>query len=243
MKKKTKNRLINVVLILLVVFIFFMAKDIFKYFQDRYRFEKINHKIEYVIKENDEKDAIKEVQKDFSGIVGYISIPDLNIEYPLAQTKDNSYYLRKDIYGNYSEVGTIFIDASNKKDFSDVNTVIYGHNMKENFPGGDAFGKLDHYLDPDFTNNAEKIIYILTENGKLKYKMISGYVINKDYNYRQTNPDNPKDYILKLMDLSMIDFNVSKDSIKDDDKIITLSTCVNSLDPTKRFVIQAVKID
>lgn len=145
--------------------------------------------------------------------------------------------------GNYSEVGTIFIDKDNKTNLEDTNTVIYGHNMRENFPGGDAFGKLDHYIDDEFRKNANKIIKIKLPEKVGYYKIIAGYNIEKDADYRTINPQNPREYIKKLIDNSSLDFGESNRHIKEDDKIITLSTCINSLDSDYRFVIHAIKVN
>lgn len=241
MKKNKKNMVLNFFIILAICLIIYLMKDVLKYYKDRYKFDKINSQVEEKVKTNN-KDAIKEVQRDFKDVVAYISIKDLNIEYPIAQAQDNEYYLRRDLHGNYSEVGTIFIDHKNKKDFSDSNTIIYGHNMQENYPGGDAFGKLDHYLDPNFNNKADKIIEIITEDNIFTYKIISIYSANKDYNYREINPEKNKEYIESMINNSLVNFNVDKNKITEEDKIITLSTCVNSLNPNRRFVVQAIKI-
>lgn len=45
--------------------------------------------------------------------------------------------------------GSIFMDYMNQKDFSDFNTIIYGHHMD----GGAMFGDFDRYLDPSFADS------------------------------------------------------------------------------------------
>ncbi|MCL1858842.1 MAG: class B sortase [Oscillospiraceae bacterium] len=72
-----------------------------------------------------------------SDIVGWINIPDTNIDYPFVISDNNSYYLRHDVFGNYAVAGTIFIDCRCPEDFTGFNTIIYGHNMNNNSMFGD----------------------------------------------------------------------------------------------------------
>ena len=69
---------------------------------------------------------------------GWIKIDKLELAYPIVQSTDNDYYLKKDIYKKNSISGSIFMDYRNSG-FDDQNTVIYGHNMKND----SMFGKLD----------------------------------------------------------------------------------------------------
>ena len=70
------------------------------------------------------------VQETAPIIVDFEHCPDTKINYPVAQSEDNSYYLRRLLDGSWNTAGTIFMDYRNSADFSDRHTVIYGHNMK-----------------------------------------------------------------------------------------------------------------
>jgi len=65
------------------------------------------------------------------------------------QSEDNSTYLMRNPRGEYSLSGSIFMDYMNQKDFSDFNTIIYGHHMD----GGAMFGDFDQYLDQSFADS------------------------------------------------------------------------------------------
>ena len=81
-------------------------------------------------------DTLKSVNPD---VVGWIYIEALdNINYPVVQGDDNETYLHTTYENNYNFAGTIFVDYENSSDFSDCNTLIYGHNMKN----GSMFGNL-----------------------------------------------------------------------------------------------------
>jgi len=93
-------------------------------------------------------DLQNEVNED---IVGWLTIPDTQIDYPFVISQDNDYYLRRDLYGNYALAGTIFMDYrcytdTVRSDFTDFNTVIYGHNMNN----GSMFGELSLFADEGF---------------------------------------------------------------------------------------------
>ena len=77
------------------------------------------------------------LQVDFAGlkkvnpdVIAWIQIPALDISYPVVQGKDNYYYLHHMFDGQENKNGSIFVDYHNQPDFSDSNTIVYGHNMK-----------------------------------------------------------------------------------------------------------------
>ena len=81
-----------------------------------------------------------------SDIIGWLTIPGTRIDYPFVIAGDNSYYLQRDVYGDYSAAGTLFMDYRCARDFSGFNNIIYGHNMKSN----SMFGDLALFADRDF---------------------------------------------------------------------------------------------
>lgn len=249
-KKKILPIILAIFLIIALFILYFVSKDTVKYTKDRIVAENIKNDIEKSMKvdekennKNNDNYTFEKVKEKYPDVTSIIEIDDIGLKYPITQGNDNTYYLYHDLNGNNSDVGTIFVDYQNKSDFSDTNTIIYGHNMREGFWQGDAFGKLDHYVDDDFRQNANQIIKIKTPEKTLYYKMIAGYNIQKDSDYRTINPHNKREYIENIIKSSRIDFGEKNRHIKEDDKIITLSTCINSLDENYRFVIHAIKIN
>ena len=64
-------------------------------------------------------------------VIAWIDIPGLSISYPVVQGTDNAYYLHHLFTGEYNSSGSIFADWHNQQDFTDPNTIVYGHNMKK----------------------------------------------------------------------------------------------------------------
>jgi len=82
--------------------------------------------------------SIIDLQAKYPDVVGWLTIPDTLVDYPFVQATDNDYYLRRDLDGNSSQAGTLFMDYRNSQDFSDFNTPVFGHNMRN----GSMFGTL-----------------------------------------------------------------------------------------------------
>ena len=88
-------------------------------------------------------DMQNEVNRD---IVGWLFVPETLINYPFVQAADNNFYLRRDLHGENAIAGSLFMDYRCSKDFADFNTIIYGHNMKNN----GMFGDLSLFADEGF---------------------------------------------------------------------------------------------
>lgn len=76
----------------------------------------------------------------------WLTIDNTPIDFPIMQGENNSVYLNKDPYGDYSLSGSIFLDCRNTSDFTDDYNLVYGHHMEQ----GAMFGALDEYLDRDY---------------------------------------------------------------------------------------------
>lgn len=77
-------------------------------------------------------------------LIGWIKMAD-SVDYPLLW-RDNSFYMDHDFYGQYSQAGSIFLDARNDIYMTDSAMLIYGHNMRS----GVMFGDLDKYRKTEY---------------------------------------------------------------------------------------------
>lgn len=200
-----------------------------------------------IVIENLEVESGKTVVNDYiaslmtynKDIVGWITVKNTEIDYPIVQGDDNSEYLTTDISGNYSRSGAIFMNYTNDEDFTDDNTVLFGHN----FSGSTImFSSLNTIKNEEWLQNEDNyIIEIDTAYETLKYEIFSYYTIDITIDYLNTNYLNPLDryeFYLKLQERSEYAFDIE---INPTDKILTLSTCANS--GTQRFVVHAVLIE
>lgn len=90
-------------------------------------------------------DFIK-LKKRNKDIIAWLYCEDTQINYPVVQSADNEYYLRRLIDGTWAVAGTLFFDYRNSSDVSDWYTVIYGHNMHNDT----MFGSLHKFSDADY---------------------------------------------------------------------------------------------
>ena len=79
-----------------------------------------------------------------SDLIGWIKMAD-SVDYPVLY-RDNSFYMDHDFYGQYSQAGSIFLDARNGMYMNDSAMLIYGHNMRS----GEMFGDLDEYRETKY---------------------------------------------------------------------------------------------
>lgn len=91
------------------------------------------------------EDPLAQLRAQNPDIIGWITVPATNIDYPIVQAKDNLYYLRRDLKREPAAPGTIFMDCRSPGDGSGY-SVIYGHHMKS----GAMFGTLKRFGDKAF---------------------------------------------------------------------------------------------
>lgn len=183
--------------------------------------------------------ALKETNAD---IYAWIDIPDTNIHYPIVQSPtDDSYYLNHTIEGVEGYPGSIYTERLNAKDFSDFNTVIYGHDMKD----GTMFKDLHKYEDAEFFSQHDEIV-IYTETEKKVYKVFAAIVYDDRhilYHYDNQDVEDRKAFLQSLYESRNMKNQIRSDvSVDENSHIITLSTCIGG-QPENRFLVGAVEID
>lgn len=175
--------------------------------------------------------TLQEINKD---TIGWLTVNNTRIDYPVVQAKDNDYYLKRDYYQNKNRHGWIFMDYRNNPDELNENTIIYGHNLANQTMFGTLRYALNSYW---YKKSANQIITFNTPNENMKFQIFSIYTIPTTNDYLDiTFPttDAYQTYIDLVKGRSIYDFNIE---VTTDDKILTLSTCANGND--KRLVIHA----
>lgn len=165
--------------------------------------------------------------------IGWLTVNNTTIDYPIVQHSDNDFYLTKDFYKVPNTNGWLFMDYRNNINNLDDNTIIYGHETDTQI----MFGDLKKVLNKSwYTNKGNQTISFTTLNSNLNFQVFSIYTINDtdDYLYNKFYNNNEKiDFYNKIKDRSIYNFNVT---LNTEDKILTLSTCYKS---DKKLVVHA----
>ena len=115
---------------------------------------------------------------DFTGllaenadVVGWIYCEGTQINYPVLRGESNETYLHHMINGQYNSAGSIFMDFRCEPDLSGLNTIIYGHHMKN----GSMFASLHQYTKQSYYDE-HKYMWYLTPDHIYRLDLIAGYV-------------------------------------------------------------------
>ena len=158
-------------------------------------------------------------------IIAWLYQADTAINYPVMQTDNNDYYLSHLFDGTYSKVGALFADFENKPDFSDRNTVIYGHNMRD----GSMFASLNNYSDQLYYGEHTELCLVVPDGGYI-VEIFSAFSASPSESGSDTSPwrlDFRDDgayssWLSAIMERSVIQTGTS---VTGSDKVLTLSTC------------------
>lgn len=199
-------------------------------------------------KQEEEASEPPDIPVDFESLQAYnpdiyawITIPGTAVDYPIVQRPgDNSYYLTHNTDGEESAEGAIFTEDYNSKDFTDPNTVIYGHNMRN----GSMFRSLHDYMDRSFFDeNREVLIYM--PDKILHYEIFAAYLYDSRHLLLNFDFDDPEVFARYLDDIKSIrdmsSFVDNSIEVTAEDKIITMSTCYKGMND-RRYLVQAVLV-
>lgn len=168
-----------------------------------------------------EEKGFYQLQQNHPDVKGWISIDGTHIDYPILQSEDNIKYLDHNAFGDYVVTGSIFLDYRFKADFTNFNTIIYGHHV----PTGDMFGDIKKFTDKDFFENHRygTIFY----NGEEKELEIFGILEVNAYDMTIYRPlsDNVEENQAYYQYLLTKATNKRDVSVTSEDKICLLSTC------------------
>ena len=179
------------------------------------------------------------LQKENEDIYAWIKIDGTNIDYPIVQSStDDTFYIHRGIDKEDLYVGAIYTEMQNAKDFSDPNTVLYGHNMKD----GSMFATLHNFRDRDFFDQHREIL-IYTPEHILHYTIFAAYTYDDRHILNSFDFSDQKvfqNYLDEIYNIRSMDaYTLDKPKVTAKDKIITLSTCMGS-NASARYLVQGV---
>lgn len=188
-------------------------------------------------------ETLQDVNPD---IKAWITIPNTQIDYPVMQNtsateEHDTYYLDHTVEGASGLPGAIYIEPINADDFTDSNTVIYGHNMKN----GTMFGDLHKFEDDTFFEE-NQYVYIVTPEKSLVYQVFA-VIIYDDRHITGSYGVNDVDAYQAFLDSleenrNMGDMFREGVEVTTEDRIITMSTCIKDKSEN-RLLVEAVLVD
>lgn len=178
---------------------------------------------------------------DFAGllqvsedVVGWVYIDGTNINYPIVQGEDNRYYVSALMDGTENKAGSIFMDYMNNADFSDMHTILYGHNMKN----GTMFHDIVNYQEQEFFEQ-HPVGLIMTPEKNYYFDVVSAYVASL------ADPSWQLEFVDDADALQWLQDSIVRSAVACDiqpqpgDKIITLSTCTYEFEDA-RFILVGI---
>ena len=162
-------------------------------------------------------EALKEINPE---IIGWIYCEDTVINFPVAQARDNDYYLSHSYDRSSNGCGTVFADAMNRRDFADSNTILYGHHLSN----GSMFSTLENWMEQEYFDE-HSVMWILTPEQDYRVELFSTYYISATgdaYTIIQEPTRQLDEYLAKAKERSVVNADVELDGQA---KYVMLSTC------------------
>lgn len=169
--------------------------------------------------DEDNSASLSELQEINPDVLGWITIYGTGIDYPLLQGEDNNKYMNATATGEFALGGSIFLSAGNASDFSDFNSIIYGHHMERS----QMFGDIDKFEDSTFFDSHRygNLYYGGANHGLDIFAMVDADA----YDFRlYTEKVADKEMYLPYLN-SVAKYWREESAPTTDDHIVMLSTC------------------
>ena len=251
--KEKERKSHKLLIIILIVLIIISVVYIIRYFINQYETNKESDVLASVeIDESQITDdttermlQVRELQKENSDIVGWLEIEGTNMNYPVLQGDDNSYYMTHNYKRETTSSGSLFLDKDYDWDIPSSNLLIYGHNNLD----GLMFQELLKYEDEDFFKEHPTFRFT-TADEDAEYEIISAFKSRVYYKseknvfryYYFVNANTEEEYNQFITNAKKASLYNIDASAKYGDQLITLSTCSYHV-KDGRFVIVGRKIE
>lgn len=192
-------------------------------------------------KEVDNEAAFAELLALNPDVVGWVTMDNTRVDFPVLQGKDNLTYINRDVYGNFALAGSIYLDSRNDRTFADSYSLLYGHHMAE----GNMFGDLDLYKDEAFFRENKTGLLILPDR-TYKLEVISCMLVSASDDHI-FEPDRTRGAITGLLDyIEKESMFIHEDVLQqaretEDLQILALSTCSSEFTDARTIVITVMK--
>lgn len=187
--------------------------------------------------------------KQFTGVVDWKALKKVNpdvqgwlyqkgtvINYPVVQGTDNDTYLHTRFDKQWSGGGTLFVDYRMEKDFRGVNSIIYGHHMKD----GSMFRSIRGYTKEEGYYDKHKTLELATPHGNYHLVVFSAFITKAtdENTYKMTYDEAEKQaYIDRAWEKSELPITRDSVDVTKDDRLVTLSTCAYDYEEARYIVM------
>ncbi len=187
--------------------------------------------------------SYSEAKKLNPDVIGWLTIDDTVIDYPVVRGTDNSFYLGRNVEKEDSRFGSIFMDFRNAESYQQRHIILYGHNMKN----GTMFHDLTNFKQKDFFD-AHRTIKFYWDGVETEWQVYLAYIIkpNTIYHIHVRFADNQEfaDIMNQTIEYAKTVKPMNYDSsvtIKPTDQVLTLSTCTYEYDDSY-FAVMARRV-
>ena len=163
--------------------------------------------------------------------VAWLRCEDTKIDYPVMQAYNNEYYLSRLPDGKENKNGSLFLDFRNSPDFTDKNSVIYGHHMKS----GEMFTTLKYFNSQSYYDE-HPTMQLYTPDTDYTVVLFGGYIIDalsESIPMYFLEPNDFENYVAEVKKRSVFKSNVE---VSADDRIVSLVTCSYEFDDARMLI-------
>lgn len=174
--------------------------------------------------------GLKGVNED---IVGWIRVPDTRVDYPVLQSYNNDFYLRRNALKEYALHGSVFMDTDSASDASGLHTIIYGHNMKD----GSMFGSLSQLKKKEVFDRGWTVVYEYP-GGRSEWEIFSLYVYKPSDDFFEFDFPDLASFHRYVLDCAAHSMHGPTEIEELPDRLLTLMTCTYEFQ-NSRLVVHA----
>lgn len=169
--------------------------------------------------------------------VGWLTIPNTNVDHVVMQGDDNYFYLDHTFFEDGSTAGSMTLDFRMDATNLQSNVLLYGHHMQV----GTMLNDLGRFQHETFYKKTP-IIYFDTIYEEAQWEVFSAYVQSNRFNYFKLDFESRNEYFRYIQALQRESMYETDVILGPDDVILTLSTCVYDFEDA-RMVVHARRVD
>lgn len=174
--------------------------------------------------------------RDYPDIAGWLRGQGTVIDYPVMHGIDNDFYLHHMYDGSEAVNGSIFLDCFNAGDFSDCNSILYGHHMAS----GAMFASICGYKN-QYYYNEHPVLYLYTPTGDYTLEVMAGFIYADGVNEWYFGYDQPSDLLEYTQWAKEVSTFSSPVEAKEGDRLVTLVTCTYEYEDARYVLVTKMK--